>query len=69
VLANIAAPLLIERAAELSAAARPGGDLVLAGILGVDADSVREAFAPFAAGAIDVRTEGEWAALVLRRRG
>jgi ribosomal protein L11 methyltransferase len=67
VLANIAAPLLVERAGELCSACRPGGHLVLAGILGVDAGGVREAFAPFAAGPIDVRTEGEWAALVLRR--
>lgn len=67
VLANIAAPLLIERARELCAACRPGGDLVLAGILGVDADAVREAFAPMADGAIEVRSDGEWAALVLRR--
>jgi ribosomal protein L11 methyltransferase len=67
VLANIAAPLLIERAGELAAACRPGGDLVLAGILGVDAASVRDAFAGYAAGPIDIRADGEWAALVLRR--
>jgi ribosomal protein L11 methyltransferase len=67
VIANIAAPLLIERATELCAACRPGGDLVLAGILGVDASGVVAAFAAMAEGAIDVRTEGEWAALVLRR--
>ncbi len=67
VLANLAAPLLIERARELCDACRPGGDLVLAGILGVDAAAVRDAFSGFAAGAIEVRTEGEWAALVLRR--
>jgi ribosomal protein L11 methyltransferase len=67
VLANIAAPLLIERAHELSGACRPGGDLVLAGILGVDAGSVVAAFAPMADGDIDVRTDGEWAALVVRR--
>jgi len=68
VLANIAAPLLIDRARELAEACRPGGDLVLAGILGVDAGGVCDAFAPFAAGPIAVRTEGEWAALVLRRK-
>ena len=67
VLANIAAPLLIERAAELAGACRAGGDLVLAGILTGDAAAVRDAFTPFAAGAVDVRTDGEWAALVFRR--
>lgn len=67
VLANIAAPLLIERARELCAACRPGGDLVLAGILRADADGVVAAFAAMAEGGIDVRTDGEWAALVLRR--
>ena len=67
VLANIAAPLLIERARELSEACRPNGDLVLAGILGADTAGVREAFTPFAAGDIGVRTDGEWAALLVRR--
>lgn len=67
VLANIAAPLLVERPGELAGACRPGGDLVLAGILRDDADAVRAAIAPFAAGPVDVRTDGEWAALVARR--
>jgi ribosomal protein L11 methyltransferase len=69
VVANIAAPLLIERAEELCATARPGGDIVLAGILGVDARSVLEAFARFAVeGPIEVRHDGEWAAILFRRR-
>jgi len=66
VLANIAAPLLIDRARELAEACRPGGDLVLAGVLQDDVAAVRGAFAAFAS-SIDVRTDGEWAALVLRR--
>jgi len=66
VLANIAAPLLIERAWELAAACRPGADLVLAGVLVDQVEAVREAFASFA-DSVDVRTDGEWAALVLRR--
>jgi ribosomal protein L11 methyltransferase len=66
VLANIAAPLLIDRARELVDACRPGGDLVLAGILRDQVDAVRGAFASFAE-SIDVRIDGEWAALVLRR--
>lgn len=66
VLANIAAPLLIDRARELAEACRPDGDLVLAGVLQDDVAAVRGAFTAFAA-SIDVRTDGEWAALVLRR--
>lgn len=65
VLANIAAPLLIDRARELLDACRPGGNLVLAGILRDQVEAVREVFAPFA-DSIDVSTDGEWAALVLR---
>ena len=66
VLANIAAPLLVDHARELAEACRPGGDLVLAGVLRDDVAAVRAAFTAFAA-SIDVRTDGEWAALVLRR--
>ena len=66
VLANIAAPLLVDRARELAEACRPGGDLVLAGVLRDDVAAVRGAFTAFA-DSIDVRTDGEWAALVLRR--
>jgi len=66
VLANIAAPLLVDRARELAEACRPGGDLVVAGVLRDDVAAVRGAFTAFAA-SIDVRTDGEWAALVLRR--
>lgn len=66
VLANIAAPLLIERAREIAAACRPGGHLVLSGILGDQADAVREAYSALAdAGRVSV--DGAWAALVLRR--
>jgi ribosomal protein L11 methyltransferase len=69
VLANIVAPLLVARAEEICAAARPGGDVVLAGILGAEARTVVEAFAPFMAeGPADVRTEGEWASVAFRRR-
>jgi len=66
VLANIAAPLLVDHARELAEACRPGGDLVLSGVLRDDVAAVRGAFTAFA-DSIDVRTDGEWAALVLRR--
>ena len=67
VLANISAPLVIARAAELVAACRPGGDLVLAGLLRHDVPDVRAAYEPLA-DAIAVRLEGEWAALIVRTR-
>ncbi len=66
VLANIAAPLLIARAAEIAAACGPGGHLVLSGILRDQADGVRAAYASLA-DSCDVRHDGEWASLVLRR--
>jgi len=63
VLANISAPLLIERANELASRRRKGGCLVLSGLLTEDVPAVRAAYAEL--GAIDVRTEGAWAALAV----
>lgn len=67
VLANISAPLLLDHARELAEACRPGGHLVLAGVLRDDVAAVRRAFDAFAAGSINVTIDGEWAALVVRR--
>lgn len=66
VLANISAPLLAERAEELAGATRGHGVLILSGFLVADLPAVRAAYT--ALGEIDVRVEGEWAALVLHRR-
>jgi ribosomal protein L11 methyltransferase len=66
VLANISAPLLAERAEELAGTTRGHGALILSGLLVEDLPSVRAAYA--AVGDIDVRVEGEWAALVVHRR-
>lgn len=65
VLANISAPLLIERARELAAASRAQGQLVLSGLLTEDVPAVRTAYE--ALGSIDVRVEGAWSALVVSR--
>jgi ribosomal protein L11 methyltransferase len=65
VLANITAPLLAERAEELAGATRGHGALILSGLLVADLPSVRAAYA--AVGEIDVRVDGEWAALVVHR--
>ena len=65
VVANISAPLLAERAEELAGTLRAHGALILSGFLVEGLPSVRAAYA--AVGDIDVRVEGEWAALVVHR--
>ncbi len=64
VLANLMAPWLLERREELVARLRPGGALVLSGLLGGDVDEVSAAYA--AHGGLEVRRDGEWAAIVVR---
>ena len=66
VLANLSAPLLVQRAEELAGTTRADGALILSGFLVDDVPSLRAAYA--AVGDIDVRVEGEWAALVVRDR-
>jgi ribosomal protein L11 methyltransferase len=63
VLANLMAPLLIERAAELRAACAPGATLILSGLLAEDVDAVSRTYA---FGAVEPRLDGEWAALRIR---
>jgi len=46
-LANILANPLIELASDLAGRVRPGGDIVLSGILAEQADAVRSAYAPW----------------------
>jgi ribosomal protein L11 methyltransferase len=46
-LANILANPLIELAADLADRVRPGGNIVLSGILAAQADAVRDAYAPW----------------------
>jgi ribosomal protein L11 methylase PrmA len=65
VLANIAAPLLVERRHEILALGAPA--IVLAGLLATDADTVRAAYEH--AGRIEVRQDGEWAALLVEAAG
>jgi ribosomal protein L11 methyltransferase len=63
VLANIAAPLLVERRHEILALG--ASVIVLSGLLATDAETVRTAYEP--AGRIEVRQDGEWAALLVQR--
>ncbi len=63
VLANLMAPLLVERADEIRRLCAPGATLVLSGLLAEDVHAVSEAYA---FGRVDVRADGEWAALRVR---
>jgi ribosomal protein L11 methyltransferase len=63
VVANLTAPLLLERRDEIALLCASSGSVVLAGFLREDAAQVAAAYA--ALGAADVRTLGEWAALVI----
>ncbi len=67
-MANIQADILMRFADALVGAVAPGGVLVLSGILAIEAEKVREAFAAAAPGwAIESRTLGEWSDLMLTR--
>ncbi len=67
-LANIQADVLMRFASSLVDAVAPWGVLVLSGILAVEADKVREAFATVAPGwTIEGRPLGEWCDLMLTR--
>ena len=66
VLANISAKVVMELAGPLSAAARPGGALVLSGFLLKDEEAVRSAYAA-EGGAVEGRREdGDWVTLRVR---
>ena len=64
--ANILSSVLIDMAPMLIARTRPGGHLILAGILAREADSVAKAYRPQLR-RIATRADGPWTALVLRR--
>lgn len=68
VLANIQADVLKTFRTELTESVAPGGALVLSGILAVELNNVREAFAQSVpAWTTDTRILGEWSDLVLVR--
>ena len=62
VLANLMAPLLVERSAEIRRLIAPGGALVLSGLLIPDLPAVRSAYS--ACGTAGELVDGEWVALV-----
>ena len=68
VLANIQADVLQRFSAELTAAVAPGGTLVLSGILAIEGEQVRAAFAAVAPGwNMTSRVLGEWCDLQMVR--
>lgn len=68
VVANILKPVLLAFATELSArVARPGGTLILSGLLAADMPAITVRYAPFFGGqAPEIFTKGEWRAVVWR---
>ena len=67
VLANIHREVLVEMMAGLVARVRPGGHLVLAGLLATDAEAMRAVTAAHGMAETDTRTEGAWWAWAGRR--
>lgn len=68
VLANILANVLIQYARELIAAVAPGGTLILSGILAVEVEQVKSAFAAVApTWRLESRIMGEWSDVMLVR--
>ena len=66
IVANILSSVLIDMAAQLKARLRPNGYLILAGILGREADSVTAAYHPELS-LRATRDDGAWRALLLQR--
>jgi ribosomal protein L11 methyltransferase len=66
VVANLTAPLLVERAEEIMGLVAPGGRLVLSGLLGSDLRDVQTTYRLFSL--LSRSTAGEWAALELENR-
>ncbi len=67
VLANLIAEILIDMKNEILARCAPGGLLILSGILTEKSDWVEEEFRTEGARLLQRKTDGQWAALLLRR--
>jgi ribosomal protein L11 methyltransferase len=67
VIANILRPVLVEFAGELTRVLKPGGTLVLSGIVATDLPVLTVRYSPLLQGrAPDVYRQGEWCCLVWR---
>ncbi|HLL49154.1 MAG TPA: 50S ribosomal protein L11 methyltransferase, partial [Thermomicrobiales bacterium] len=67
VVANIIARILIELAPGLINAVRPGGTLILGGIIDVKEEAVRDAFDRLGLTLVRREEREDWVALVLRK--
>lgn len=67
VIANILSGPLIELAPQLTRAVRPGGNIILSGILAEQVDNVVQAYQPGFEN-IEVRSEGDWQLIEGRRK-
>ncbi len=67
VVANIGGELLLDQAARIAPLARPGGRLVLSGLLRGWADALESAYAPHGCRVLDRRFPGEFCTLLLQR--
>ena len=68
VVANILADVIIGMAQELTALLKPGGILIASGIIDTREADVRLALEALRLSFLETRRQGEWVALVLRRR-
>jgi ribosomal protein L11 methylase PrmA len=68
VAANINAFILKNAAEVLATAVKPGAPAVLSGILETGADGVRETYEGAGWDHVETRSEGDWVAMVVRRR-
>ena len=67
IVANILAEILIDMKKEIVSRCVPGGLLILSGILNEKSDWVEEEFGGEGARLLKRKTDGQWAALLLRR--
>ena len=67
VVANIIARVLIELAPALVAAIRPGGTVILAGIIDVKEEPVHDAFKHLGMSFVRREAREDWVALVMRK--
>lgn len=65
--ANVIAEILVDMKKEIVSRVRPGGGIILSGILAAKADWVAEEYAEEGARCAERREDGDWAALLLRR--
>jgi len=67
VLANIVARVLVEAAPRLVRAARPGGLLILSGIIAASEEAVRSRYQALGCDLVERRSDGDWVSLLFAR--